>query len=129
MALSDRIKRIYERRFLRRGFFAERGQFARGHNPNTKRPITTSVKVVADKTETEQKRDRKTVITIFAMRDEGLDTGGVNEFCTGDLYWRDPEFDPNPEPFVWTGELREQGQHYSIAVFERYESISQGQGV
>ena len=130
MSLSDRIKRVYRKRVLKLGNgIAESGKFARGHAPNIRKRLDTSVTLVAQKTDNEKTRDKKTVILIFMMRDESLETGGVDQLCEGDLYWRDPEFDSDQRPFVWTGEKRNEGQHYTVGIFERYESASQGQGV
>lgn len=129
MALSDLQKKVYKGRILNPAFgFAESGQFERRRK---KRPLGASVTLRAEKIESEGTHDEYERIELFFLRDESdADVGGVAILRPGDLYYRDPEFDPDhSRPYRWTGEKLEEGRHYTRATFQRYKNVSQGKGI
>jgi hypothetical protein len=130
MSHSQRAKKAYANHLLRVGLgHAENGQFARRSTPATKKQLVASVTVRQTETETDQTLETPTLIEVMFLRDEANAKGGVNQLQTGDLYWRDVTFDSDQRPFSWTGEILEQGEHYTRAVFQRFNLVSQGKGV
>lgn len=135
MSLADRIKRVYAKRILKsKNGFAENGKFGRRRvsgqpADSSGKPIRTSVFFRSQADENEGTREKVTTIGVWMLKDEDHELGGVSELRTGDLYWRDPEFDSDNRPFSFTGVTIEEGQHYRVAEFQRYDVESFGRGV
>lgn len=128
MTFNDRLKTFYRSRILATTLgFAETGTFT-PYDTGTPRTLTASVTVREIQNTQDETREQRETIELFILRDESDDLGGVAQLQFADEYIRDPEFDSNDEPFIYRGEVIEQGKHYYKAVFERYAQSSQGRG-
>lgn len=125
MSLSDRIKRVYQKHHLRPGNgFTENGTFARFDALDSFKPITTSVTALSSENESDESREQTESIEVEFMLD---DIRGI--LYEGDIYVRDPKFDPDERPFRFSGRYTERGEHHTRAIFERLTRHAQGQGV
>lgn len=128
MSHSDRLKSFYRKQILNgRSGFAENGTFTPSAT-GTSRPVRASVTVRQNETETEGTRDRLDQIEVFLIRDEADEIGGVAVLNFNDTYTRDAEYEADSTPYVFVGELLEQGRHYTRAVFQRHTNRTQNRG-